>query len=565
MTRVAAIAIDGTEWSVLDRLMAEGRLPNLRAIRARSAEAVLEQRPAYRSEQPWTRFLTGREPEDLGWWSVETFDPATYGVWSQGSYRGDPFYAHSDVTSIVFDVPHASLSRSVRGLQVTGWGAHGAQYPRASWPKGTLAAVDDSVGPHPAFDRDYDNGWYQSSYVERLAATLCDGAGLRPAAVSALTDRQGDWDLLLTSFSETHSAGHHFWHGLDPGHVLHDAPTGELARARFLDVADAVDRSLGELVGSLPAETTVVVFAHHGMMAADDVASMLLVPELLHRRRFGRALFRGPEPEAWRRAGRPPVVPASPGSWASAAWVRQRWARGGWGRARNRLVRMLPPPVDTLARRMTGRPTHGRIDELDRPIPPEIGLAPEDIDAGKPIDWQPAAWYRPSWPLMRWFALPTFADTHIRVNLRGRERDGLVDLADYGAALDEAEAVLGAIRDPRTGEPAIAGFIRLREADPLAEPGPDADLLVLWNRSLDAIEHPEVGVIGPAPFMRTGAHSANGFALFSGPGIERQSLGRRPADDLGATVAGLVGLEDRYQAAGRPIEPVLSVRGAVGT
>ena len=561
--RVAAIAIDGTEWSVLDRLMTEGHLPNLRAIRDRSLEVELDQQVAYRSEQPWTRFLSGRSPEEMQWWTLESFDPATYGVWSQGAYRGDPFYAGTDRSCIVFDVPHASLSRGVRGQQVTGWGAHGAQYPRASWPAGLLTDVDDRVGPHPAFDRDYDNGWYEPRYINALATALTEGARSRPDALAVLTERQADWDLLLTSFSETHSAGHHLWHGLDAGHPLHDAPTGTLARRRFTEVAAAVDEGIGRMVASLPPDTVVLVFAHHGMMAADDVPSMLLVPELLHRRQFGRPLLRGPHPEQWVADGCPPVAPDSPHAWGGSAWIRREWASTARGRARNVVVRRLSPPLDRAARRLTGRPVPALLGDLDEPIPPEAGVPPEQIDPAEPIDWQPAAWYRPWWPRMRWFAVPTFADTHIRVNLRGRERDGLVDPEDYGAALDEAETVLRGIRDPRTGDEVIAELIRLREDDPFAEPGPDADLLVVWNRGLDAIVHPDVGLVGPAPFMRTGAHSANGFALVSGLGIERQVLDRRRGDDLGATVAALLGMPERHRTGGRAVEEIVqATRGA---
>ena len=42
--------------------------------------------------------------------------------------------------------------------------------------------------------------------------------------------------------------------------------------------------------------------------------------------------------------------------------------------------------------------------------------------------------YRPYWPRMRSFALPSFGDAYLRVNVAGRERDGRVAVDDYDEA-----------------------------------------------------------------------------------------------------------------------------------
>ena len=108
--------------------------------------------------------------------------------------------------------------------------------------------------------------------------------------------------------------------------------------------------------------------------------------------------------------------------------------------------------------------------------------------------------YREWWPEMPWFALPSFSDGHIRVNVRGRERDGIVALEDYTACCDELEAMLRECRDPRTGGPAVDKVLRLRADDPLDPRGPGADLVVTWHGPLDALVHPDTGVIGPFAF-----------------------------------------------------------------
>ena len=65
------------------------------------------------------------------------------------------------------------------------------------------------------------------------------------------------------------------------------------------------------------------------------------------------------------------------------------------------------------------------------------------------------------------FALPSFYDGRIRLNLRGRERDGVVDPADYERVCDDIEQLLRECRDPRTGEPVLAAVERVA-GDPFA-------------------------------------------------------------------------------------------------
>src|SRR3954453_9108088 len=70
MTRVAAIGLDAAEGSFVERLIQQGQLPNLAKIRARSAECRLRNVVAYRSELPYTQFLTGKEAATNRYWST---------------------------------------------------------------------------------------------------------------------------------------------------------------------------------------------------------------------------------------------------------------------------------------------------------------------------------------------------------------------------------------------------------------------------------------------------------------------------------------------------------------
>jgi hypothetical protein len=319
------------------------------------------------------------------------------------------------------------------------------------------------------------------------------------------------------------------------------APTSKQSADAVARVTEAVDAQIGRLLDILGDDTHVVLCSFHGFMPGDDVVSTALMPELFHRLHFGTKLLADPDQEAWRAAGCPPVVP-DPDEQIGVHYV-DRFADSPKQKLRRAVRQTVPRQSFDLLRRLARKPELVKLSEMAKPTPPEtLEATPEAVAAfEKEPRYQVVNWYKRHWSSMRWFALPTFADGHVRVNLAGREANGIVPKEEYGAVLDEIEATLSACKDARTGAPIIDHFIRLREDDPFAPDGPDADLLVVFAGAPDAIDHPAIGTIGPHPHMRTSHHSADGFALVAGPGIQRTELGTRPAVDIAATVVAALG------------------------
>jgi predicted AlkP superfamily phosphohydrolase/phosphomutase len=139
------------------------------------------------------------------------------------------------------------------------------------------------------------------------------------------------------------------------------------------------------------------------------------------------------------------------------------------------------------------------------------------------------------------FAVPAFFGGRIRVNLRGRERDGIVDPADYQNVLDELEGLVRACWEPRTGASVVAAVERARD-DPNSLHGTDADLTVEWSSGACAFAHPDHGLIGPVPYRRTGGHTGPyGFAYVAGVDIKGGDRGMRSAVDVAPTLVELIG------------------------
>ena len=534
MHRVAVIGLDAAEPQLVEEMVAGGELPNLARLQASGAQCRLRSESTWRSGRVWETFLTGQADFP----SAAIFDPATYETTQLGSRRKEPFYARiPNLKLLAIDVPYMSLWYDVPGAQVI-WGGHDAGYPRASRPAGLVREIDARFGVHPAFHNDFSRAWYHEPSIDALADALIVGSRRRVKVIEWLMRKVPDWNLFATVLSEAHSAGEILWHGIAEEHPIANTKTAPLARRRLLDVYREIDRTIGELVALMPRDATVVVCSVHGMEANDyDIPSMTLLPELLCRAYTGKVRLASPVSRSWRRRRRPPVVPAADQSWNDYVKLWFDSSRGR--RAKNRLERLW----------RAARGKSRQIEEFSVPIPPESSAPPEEIAEPRwPLNWQTTCWYRRDWPRMRAFALPVFYDGRVRINLRGRERDGIVEPGDYLTACDEVEQLLRACRNPRDGRPVLANVDRLRAGDPMDPDGPDADLIVTWNPAVDAFDHPRLGLIGPMPFRRTGGHTNRGFLYAVGPQIQPQDLGWQEAIGVTNTIGHLLGAGDARES-----------------
>jgi predicted AlkP superfamily phosphohydrolase/phosphomutase len=508
--RSLLIGLDGYEKSVADRLIAEGRLPNLQRLERESAQVALDHGKAKRTGLAWEHVSLGREPAASKRHAAVRFDPATYQPAQFGTI-GKPFLAELDVTAVIFDAPYFDLLAAPNCRGLVNWGAHDAGVARQCAPAGLDQEIEEKFGPYPATPYIYGFVWHDAGKARKMAEALVRAVDLR-AAIGRwlLCERLPEWDVGLLVISEFHSAIEALWHGYDPGHPLHHLPSAAPARDGIIGVYEAFDRMLGDYRAAMP-DVDLVVFSMHGMGANDsDVPTMLLLPELLFRASFGVPLLQ-------RRADwivTPDSVPMlRPG---------EQWSR---------VVRACLTGADGVA------------------------IDPEHQSS---LDWMPAACYRQYWPRMEAFALPSYYDGRIRVNLAGRERDGLVALAGYEAKLESLCDLLRQCRNPRNGESVIRNIDRPVAADPLHADQTEADLVITWRGCPLALWHERFGLIGPAPYRRTGGHSGgHGIAYLTSDRLARGAAATASSFDIVPTVIDLLGLPVPAGLSGRSLVPSL--------
>jgi predicted AlkP superfamily phosphohydrolase/phosphomutase len=172
------------------------------------------------------------------------------------------------------------------------------------------------------------------------------------------------------------------------------------------------------------------------------------------------------------------------------------------------------------------------------------------------------------WPRTRAFF---GADGGVRINLRGREPQGLVPPGEYDAFRDGLRRELLAVRDPETGRPVFSAVFTREELysgpaletapDLVAEPrrdGADAGLNVVLDGSLEPHGIPAFGLSLP----HTGNHAPEGILVAWGEGVaEGRRVEGASIIDLAPTILAALGVAAPPHVDGRVLAGLFAPDG----
>ncbi len=170
-----------------------------------------------------------------------------------------------------------------------------------------------------------------------------------------------------------------------------------------------------------------------------------------------------------------------------------------------------------------------------------------------------------NWPETEAFSLRADLQGYVRVNLSGRETEGIIPASEYDALCERLTAGLMSFRDADTGDPIVAEVRRPVEAfGPGEREARVPDLVVRWVESPAA---PHVALVseeygrveretpGRIPNGRSGNHRTEGFFVARGRGIPEGARLSEISDivDLAPTILQILGVACRDELAGTPI------------
>ncbi|HYD13848.1 MAG TPA: alkaline phosphatase family protein [Allosphingosinicella sp.] len=500
--RVVMIGLDAFDPTLTRRWAASGDLPVLGRLFREAASCEVANPYGLFVGALWVNFASALRPDRHGFHCWQEIAPGGYGFRDCPPMpeRFDSFWkrigdAGRRVAAV--DVPHSRAPASLHGVELCEWGCHDRHYGLHSQPPALAGQVAAAHGLHPVLgihpigerhfapdDHVFRRGLHRTAAEEKaLVAATTAGAVRKGRLVRELLAAE-PWDFFLAVFGEAHAIGHQLWHLHDPAHPRFDmAARARLGGDPLLDVYRAIDAALGALLEELGPETLLLVHCSHGMTAHHDGDHLL--EELLRR-----------------------LDAARPG----AAPRRARFSTAAVRRVRRLVERArLPGPLRRLAARPAQR------DSARVRAAQAFFKAPNNSVIGG-----------------------------IRLNLVGREPDGVIRPDEVERVCAGLEEDLLALVNEATGRPAV---LKVTRADSFYARTPGdtlPDLFVEWDRSapVETLSSPRTGRFHiPYTMWRTGDHLPGGLLLARGAGFGAgEVLPPVAVEDLGPSIAARLGV-----------------------
>jgi predicted AlkP superfamily phosphohydrolase/phosphomutase len=500
---LAILQFDAASASLLDRLHSDGRLPTLQGLRQRGVWHDLD--------APATQFAAGAQHSLYS--GVELGDHGLFYPFQWSAEKQRVHYMSE------FEAPAPVWERlGRRGTRTLAVDPYESR-PPTDPPPGELVCgwqLHDRVvlrkwsaptGAHRRLERlfgppqpvDEVFGRHTVDEMLGLRRRLLGAPG-RVAEASNLLLGEQSFDLAWLTFCAAHVAGHQFWDLSQLDPAELDAASERVLGSTLEDVYRAVDAALGRVIAALPPGADVMVVSPVGMDVNTSRADLL--PEML------RAVL---DPREERSGG------------SSSIW---------------RLRAALPSGL--RARVAAALPERAALDLTAR-------LELRGMD----------------WSSTRAFAHPAENQGYIRLNLRGRERDGIVDPSQADDLINEIAAGLATFVD-LDGEPAVKSVERVAD---LFGTGTRAhqlpDLIVRWTErpatQLGGVRSERYGTVlrHGVGSGRSGNHTEGDAWALVVPGTSRPvELSRPPRlEDVAATAAALSGADTSDMAGQTLLEP----------
>ena len=426
MQRALIIGWDGATFDLIRPWVEQGKLPAIGKLMKSGTHGLLRSTMPYWTFPAWTSFMTGTNPGKHGIFDFTQRRPGKYELeFVNGGQRRAPTFwkilsqANRQVISV--SVPCTFPPERVNGVMISGFDAPGiggrAAHANAAsmYPSSLKEELDEAVGGHPL-------GGYMAielkkGHPQRVVDLVVQTIERKAATVKHLMANK-PWDCCMILFGESDGAGHQFWKYCDPNSPLYtEQPSG--LRDSILEVYQALDRQLAEIVELAPPDTTVLLMSDHGFGGVSD---SVLYPNCWLREQ-GLLRFHG------RTA---------------------HWKSRVLDSVKLRAVAMLPARLKRALIRY-GRKGLGNLESQVR-----YGM----------IDWKGTEAYfeeNPYYPML-W------------VNLRGRQPGGIVEPGrHYEEVRDRLIDELESWRHPESGEPIVTKAYRREEvySGPCVENAPD--------------------------------------------------------------------------------------------
>ena len=499
MKRLLVLALDMADSDLIRRWSAEGRLRNFASLISSGTWMDLESTAQVLHTSTWPTFATGVQPGKHGVYFPYQPKPGyQLAQHVQADQYGAATFWHladeQGCRCVIYDVPETFPETGFRGKAVFDWGTWAWYGQPCAQPSTLLKEVKSQFGRYPlGFE------------AKRLGARMPDAAVMEAGLLRSVEYKRSTaqwllqreaWELAVVGFCEGHPAGHYLW----PANVGDVGSADEDKMKPLLRLYVALDRAVGALIDSLPSDAALFIVSGDGVRP--NRCAWYLMPAVLDRLGY------------------------------SCPVMRTETGRGA------------PPSLIGRAKGLLSAGTRRRIANL---LPwwlrDQLGAREQAAN----IEWSKT----------RAFTLPTDLEGCIRINLKGREPQGIVEPGrEYRELCEEIRVALLELTNPVNGALAVRRVWLRNEVFPGERQEQLPDLIVTWNDEapFTRLASPRFGYIeGDNADLRPGTHSPYGFLLAAGAGVPHGLQGSGRLVDVAPTVMKLLGLTPPANMDGVPL------------
>jgi hypothetical protein len=297
-------AVDGLEWDVMLPLVARGQLPAMARLMEQGSFGYLRSMRPTLSPVIWTSLATAKTPAKHGItnfvYSTGNGNDRELRVFTSGHRRTKAFwnilsdyglvvhcigwwitYPAEPINGVMVSQTNTSpLAPARQGRQI--WkgslisGLEGQVYPPARQEEimAILQEVDASLAeitkqifgtpPHPP-DPFSTMMWEETQWAFRADATYLRVAGRLLASNAA-------FDVMAVYIGGPDVVGHRFWRYAYPESFRYPPSRDQIDNYGHIidDYYKYTDQAIGQILSTLPADTTVVIVSDHGMHAVNQ-------------------------------------------------------------------------------------------------------------------------------------------------------------------------------------------------------------------------------------------------------------------------------------------------------
>lgn len=278
--KVVVIGMDAAEPSLIEKWIDKGYLQNLAAIRKKGSYCRLNSSADWLAGSPWPTFYTGTLPVHHGFYHYLQWksDKMDYERPNPNWITAVPFWRQlgKGYKVIEVDVPLTFPPTPINGIVISNWASHDRLYPPLSYPKDKIDWVKKNLGDLPISDE--VGGLQEFDDLMKLKDELILANEKEAELVTSLLQSE-DWNLFLCCFSSTHRAGHKFWDTTNVKDKLTDEQTVQFNNC-LKEIYLSCDIAIGKILKLVPDDASIFIVSLHGM-GENTTLSDKILPKMI--------------------------------------------------------------------------------------------------------------------------------------------------------------------------------------------------------------------------------------------------------------------------------------------